>query len=186
MKTSENLDAWSSGGWGVFIAPQPPTSRWGRLMSMGAPDSPLRRHVTQPLGFWSSWPLEALSSCSTGQVMFTIRCASDFCSDFCRALFAYCSVVRVPLQSTVALDSHCSAGAPDSSVAHRTVRWIIAEGTWRNPRVAGLSCMVLAHRTVRCAVPQSTLVSFAPLYLIPNLSIYWFVLNLYALVEHIF
>jgi hypothetical protein len=30
------------------------------------------------------------------------------------------------------------------------------------------------------------LVSFAPLNLIPNLNIYWFVLNLYAPVEHVF
>jgi hypothetical protein len=45
---------------------------------MGAPDSPVRhqtgnvpcpvrRHVTQPLGFRASRPLEALSSCGTGQ-----------------------------------------------------------------------------------------------------------------------
>jgi hypothetical protein len=30
------------------------------------------------------------------------------------------------------------------------------------------------------------LVSFAPLNLIPNLNIYWFVLNLFAPVEHVF
>ena len=45
---------------------------------MGAPDSSVRhrtltvqylvrRHVTQPLGFGAGRPLEALSSCSTGQ-----------------------------------------------------------------------------------------------------------------------
>jgi hypothetical protein len=45
---------------------------------MGAPDSlvrhrtgpvhcPVRRHVTQPLGFWSSQPLAPLCSCGTGQ-----------------------------------------------------------------------------------------------------------------------
>jgi hypothetical protein len=45
---------------------------------MGAPDSlvhhrtgtipcPVRRHVTQPLGFGAGRPLEALSSCGTGQ-----------------------------------------------------------------------------------------------------------------------
>jgi hypothetical protein len=167
---------------------------------MGAPDSPVRHRTLSgvPPRHPTVRVLEQLTiggfvlmrhqtvRCHTGQVLFTVWCASDFCSDFWRALFAYCSVVRVPLQSTIALDSHCSAGAPDSPVARRTVRWIIAEGAWRNPRVAGLSCTVLAHRTVRCAVPQHTLVSFAPLYLIPNLNIYWFVLNLYAPVEHIF
>jgi hypothetical protein len=45
---------------------------------MSAPDSPVRhrtgtvhclvcRHVTQPLGFGAGQPLEALSSCGTGQ-----------------------------------------------------------------------------------------------------------------------
>jgi hypothetical protein len=43
-----------------------------------------------------------------------------------------------------------------------------------------------APDTVRCAVPQHTLASFAPLDLIPNLNIYWFVLNLCAPVEHVF
>jgi hypothetical protein len=63
---------------GGIYSPQPPTSRSGRLLSMGAPNSlvrhrtglvdcPVRRHVTQPLGFGSSRPLEALSSYGTGQ-----------------------------------------------------------------------------------------------------------------------
>jgi hypothetical protein len=34
---------------------------------MGAPDSPVRRHVTQYLGLGAGRPLEALSSCCTGQ-----------------------------------------------------------------------------------------------------------------------
>jgi hypothetical protein len=57
---------------GGIYSPQPLTSRWGRLLSMGAPDSPVRyqtgivgcpvrRHITQPLGFGSSRLLEALS-----------------------------------------------------------------------------------------------------------------------------
>jgi hypothetical protein len=58
------LELWWLGG---IYSPQPPTSRWGRLLSMGAPDNPVRRHVTQPLEFGSSRPLEALSSSGTGQ-----------------------------------------------------------------------------------------------------------------------
>jgi hypothetical protein len=42
--------------------------------------------------------LALLSSCGTGQVLFSVRCASDFCSDFCHALFALSAL----LQSTVA------------------------------------------------------------------------------------
>jgi hypothetical protein len=33
---------------GGIYSPQPPTSRWGRLLSMGAPDSPVR-HRTGPV-----------------------------------------------------------------------------------------------------------------------------------------
>jgi hypothetical protein len=36
---------------GGIYSPHPPKNRWGRLLSMGAPDSPVRRHVTQSLGF---------------------------------------------------------------------------------------------------------------------------------------
>jgi hypothetical protein len=127
------LELWWLGG---IYSPQPPTSRWGRLLSMGAPDS-LVRHRTL-----SGAPPHHLTvrvreqsivggfvllrhrtiRCHTRQVLFTVRYASDFCYDFWRALFAYCSIVRVPLQSIVALDSRCSAGAPDSLVAHKIVR----------------------------------------------------------------
>jgi hypothetical protein len=132
--------------------------------------------------------------CHIGQVMFTVWCASDFYSNFCHALFAYCSIVRVSLQSTIALDSRCSAGVPDSPVNYSRGRlekpesgWfeLYGPGTPDTVRWCTVHCPV-AHRTVRCAVPQHTLVSFVPLYLIPNLSIYWFMLNLYAPVEHIF
>jgi hypothetical protein len=43
-------------GWlGVFITPTTKLAVWWRLLSYGAPDSPVR-HVTRPLGFdrWSS------------------------------------------------------------------------------------------------------------------------------------
>jgi hypothetical protein len=63
---------------GGIYSPQPPTSHWGRLLSMGAPDSPVRhrtgtvgcpvcRHVTQSLGFGGRSTIGALSSCGTGQ-----------------------------------------------------------------------------------------------------------------------
>jgi hypothetical protein len=55
---------------GGIYSPQQP-SRWGRLLAMGAPDSPVRhrtgpihypvrRHITQPLWFGSSRPLAPL------------------------------------------------------------------------------------------------------------------------------
>jgi hypothetical protein len=52
--------------------------------------------------------------CHTGQVLFTVWCASDF----------YRALLRIVAfaESTVALDSCCSTGAPDSPVAHRMVQ----------------------------------------------------------------
>jgi hypothetical protein len=63
---------------GGIYSPQPLGSRWPRLLAMGAPDSPVRhrtdtvccpvrRHVSQPLGFGASRTLETLSSCGTRQ-----------------------------------------------------------------------------------------------------------------------
>jgi hypothetical protein len=86
---------------------------------MGAPDSPVRhrtgivpcpvrRHVTQPLGFGAGRPLEALSSCGTGH-----SCAPlTSCSDFCRDTVAYCSSVKSRPFAQIAVDP----------LAHRAVR----------------------------------------------------------------
>jgi hypothetical protein len=95
---------------GGIYSPQPPSSRWGRLLAMGAPDSsvhhrtvtvgyPVRRHITQPLGFGGSRPLAPLSSCGTGQsgaTSDTVRCASDSAALTLRALF--------PLSAAFAVD----------------------------------------------------------------------------------
>jgi hypothetical protein len=81
-----------------IYSPQPPKSHWGRLLAMGAPDSPVRHrtgpihcpvrcHVTQPLGFGAKLTVGALSPCGTGQVLFTIRCASDSAALTLHALF---------------------------------------------------------------------------------------------------
>jgi hypothetical protein len=45
IRSSECLDSWSGGGCGVFIAPNHQFNRWGRLLSMGAPDSPVRHRT---------------------------------------------------------------------------------------------------------------------------------------------
>jgi hypothetical protein len=54
-------------GWGGIYSHQPNCSHWRRVLAMGAPDSPVCRHVILLLGLGASRPLEALSSCSTGQ-----------------------------------------------------------------------------------------------------------------------
>jgi hypothetical protein len=51
--------------------------------------------------------------------------------------------------------SRCPAGAPDSPVAHRTVRWIIAELRLENPKLRSLSWFTLVHRTLSGGTPDS-------------------------------
>jgi hypothetical protein len=74
---------------GVFIALNHQGSRWGGCCRWDCPvrhrtytvQCPVFRHVTQPLGFWSSWPLVPLSACGTGQSGAPLTRCSDFCRD---------------------------------------------------------------------------------------------------------
>jgi hypothetical protein len=81
-----------------------------------------------------------------------VRCPSDFAALtsawYCAALFTWQS-------RPLALASRCSAGTPDSPVAHRTVRWIIVERAMEFPRVAGLKLYDLVHRTLSGSTPDS-------------------------------
>jgi hypothetical protein len=46
MQYAGNLDALNSGGWGGGIySPNHQNSRWGGLLSMGAPNSPVRHQT---------------------------------------------------------------------------------------------------------------------------------------------
>jgi hypothetical protein len=60
------------------------------------------------------------------------------------------------VQSTVALIAVAPLGAPDSPVPHRTVRLIIAECAWKNPKMKSLrSIHPGAPDTVRWHTGQS-------------------------------
>jgi hypothetical protein len=124
---------------------------------MGAPDSPVRhrtgiaccpvrRHVTQSLGFGAKSAIGALSSCDTGQSGAPLTC----CSDFCAALLIYQSR---PLR----VDSRCSASTPDSLVNYSGARLRFPESGWLTPVWSWCTghCPV-AHWTVRCAILQHT------------------------------
>jgi hypothetical protein len=109
---------------GVFIAPTTKTTVGVGLLSMGAPDSPVRqpRHPTVRVLTIST--VGALTSWGTGQsgaapdrYCSLSGAPSSACSDSTRTVCALCSC-----QSTVVLVSRCSAGTPDSPVTHRTVR----------------------------------------------------------------
>jgi hypothetical protein len=95
MNSSECLDGWSGGGWGVFIAPNHQFNRWGRLLSMGAPDSPVRQPRHPTVRVLTVLTVGALSSYGTGQSSAAPDkyCSlsgvpSGCCSDFARTIRA--------------------------------------------------------------------------------------------------
>jgi hypothetical protein len=154
MHYCECLDGWSGGGWGVFIAPNHLFNRWGRLLSMGATDSPVRQpcHPTVRV-----WPLELCLLMTTDSSVShrtgTVHCPVCLWQLLwiLRELSAHCSSVGDRCSW-----SRCSAGAPDSPVAHRTVRWIIAKRGLRNPKVKSLKSFGPgAPSTVRWHTEQS-------------------------------
>jgi hypothetical protein len=148
------LDAWSGGGWGVFIALNHQIAVGGGCCRWAHRTVRCASHITQQLGFGSFWPLEALSSSGTRHALFTIRCASDFCALTLRALFFTFQRSSRLFAVVRCASSRCSAGAPDSPVNYSGARPKKPEGgefgtvrswcTWHCP---------VAHRTVRCARP---------------------------------
>jgi hypothetical protein len=127
---------------GVFIALNHENNRWEWLLSIGAPDTVrCDSHITQPLGFEHSRLLELRLLVApnssvlhrTGTVHYPVRLWRLLW--LLRALSAHYSVRMCLLQSTVALVAGAPLGAPDSPVAHRTVRWIIGERGLKNPNV---------------------------------------------------
>jgi hypothetical protein len=144
MKSDECLDGWSGGGWGVFLSLNHQTTVGEGLLSMGAPDSPVRQPRHPTVRVWAQTIVGDLSSSGTEQSgtapdrHYSLSGAPLTAALLYRALLRTVHLILQLLQSTIARRSHCSTGAPDSPMAHRTFRWIIAECGLRNPRVASL------------------------------------------------
>jgi hypothetical protein len=139
---------------------------------------PLELLTTGPLAVrWCTRQSLSLSDAPSGAALTSAR-AGAHCS---RLLFC----CRWPL----ALYSRFSAGTPDSSVLHRTVRWIIAERLPVFPKVASLELGSLVHRTLSGGTPDSPVcqtraafgLSFALFVWTLSWSFYWFVVNLWHL-----
>jgi hypothetical protein len=179
MGSSEYLDGFEWGGWGIYSL-QPRPSCWLFLLAMGTPDSPVAHRTTivycparatsaRPLGFGAVDRWNPLSFCCTGQSSATSDMSGNLWllrTDFCAALF-----ITFPF----AVDrwrvvNRCSVGSPDMSGAHRTVRWIIAERAWRIPE-SGMFVWSRAWCTpdsVWCATWQHTLMSCSKFNCVTN------------------
>jgi hypothetical protein len=174
MRCLKNLDAWSGSGWGVFIAPTTkPTigkavCRWAhRIVRCATGHSPVRkpRHPTvRVLTVSTVGASDNLGHrtvrCRTGHALFTVQCAFWRCSDSARTVRALFT-----LQATVAPASCCSGGTPDNPMNYSGAALQKPEGeefSLYGPWCIG-HCPV-AHRTVRCARPGFSSVSFAPFF----------------------
>jgi hypothetical protein len=117
---------WLEWRWlGVFIALNHQNNCWGWLLSMGAPDSPVRQPRHPTVRVLTQSTVGALTSGGIGQsgVAPDRHCSlsgAPLTSDLTST--ANYSAVRGTLQSTVALVAVAPLGAPDSPVAHQTVR----------------------------------------------------------------
>jgi hypothetical protein len=112
---------------GVFIAPTTkPTvgeaiCRWAhRIVWCATGHCPVRQPRHPIVRVITVLTVGALTSWDTGQSGATpdrhcsLSGAPSGAAPTLRELFAHCSCCRRPLESTVALDSRCSAGTPDS------------------------------------------------------------------------
>jgi hypothetical protein len=169
--------------WGIY-SPQPQKQPLGQAAINGriGPDTVrCASHVTQPLGFGSSWPLE-----------LWLHAAPD----------RHCTLSGAPLTSTLWLCAHCSplftelaAFAMDRCAEEPLLHWCTGQsgGTPDSP----VNCSGATQEKPKTAefdpvrswcighCDQGTLSFFAPLFLNPFSIFYWFVLNLYAFVEYI-
>jgi hypothetical protein len=164
---------------------------------MGAPDSPVRHrkltvqcpvrhHVTQLLGFWCSWSLAPLSSCGTGQSSGTpdspvpLWLAAQASVAHCVALFilSESTVTRWIVVARWFIGQ--SGGTPDSPVNYSGARMRFPE--------SGCMAFVRPWCTGQSGAPDHSTLKFLLLLLnwVPNLNIYWIVLNLCAPVVHEF
>jgi hypothetical protein len=142
-----------------------------RIVRRATGHCPVRLPRHPAVGFW---PLELLSfgpldsPVVHGQVLWTVRCVSYACSDFC----AHYSALIAVAGDRWRCSSHCSAGTPDNPVRHRTLSGAtpdspvnysgvaprIPEGEQFGVGVPG------APDTVRCARPDTLRLTLA-LYL---------------------
>jgi hypothetical protein len=129
MRCLKNLDAWSGGGWGVFIAPTTkPTvgegcCRWThRTVRCATRHCPVRqpRHPTvrvltvSTVGALTSWGTRQSGGALDRHC--SLSGAPSGAALTLRELSAHCSRCTRTLELTIALDSCCSAGTPNSPV----------------------------------------------------------------------
>jgi hypothetical protein len=113
---------------GGIYSPNHQNNRWGRLLSMGALNSPVRQPRHPTVRVLMVLTVGALTSWGTGQ---SGAAPDRYCSLSgvpssavltLRELSAHCSRIVHLLQTTICAVAIAPHGTPDSPVLHRTVR----------------------------------------------------------------
>jgi hypothetical protein len=143
---------------GGIYSPNHQNGRWGKLLSYGAADSPVRqpRHPTvrvRPLELLTCGPPDSPVVHRTGPVDCPVRHLTSALTSAHAG--THYSVSLFLCRQPLALFSRYSAGTPDSPVLHWTVRWIIAEWLPEFPKLASWRESTLVHRTLFGGTPDS-------------------------------
>jgi hypothetical protein len=190
------IEVWWLGG---IYSPNHQNDRWWRLLSYGAPDSPVRHWTlsgapaTSP-GCWVP-TVGPSNNGATGQSggapdsHYSMSGAPSTPALTSARAGAHCSVSLFLCSRPLALYSRYSTGTPDSPVLHRTVRWIIAERPPWIPKggkfgveLPGAPYIVRWHIGQSGAPDQGSLRLSCSFLFEPSLwSLYWFIVNLWHL-----
>jgi hypothetical protein len=177
---------------GGIYSPNHQTDRLWRLLSYGAPDSPVRHRTLSgaPATSPGRWVLTvgASDNWATGQSggapdsHYSLSGAPSTPVLTSARAVVHCSVSLFLCRRPLALDSRYSAGTPDSLVNYSGVAPKIPEGGKFGVGFPGAPDTVRWH-TGQSGVPDqgSLWVVFCSFYLNPFLDFYWFVLNLWHL-----
>jgi hypothetical protein len=114
------------------------------------------RHPTvrvRPLELWLVGPPDSPVVHRTGPVDCPVRLLAPALTSVRAG--AHYSALNVFYRWPLARSNRCSAGTSDSSVLHRTVRWIIAEHPLKFPKMASSAWISLVHRTLSGGTPDS-------------------------------
>jgi hypothetical protein len=170
---------------GGIYSPNHQNGHWGRLLSYGAPDSPVRqpRHPTvrvRPLELLTSGPPDGLVVHRTGSIHCPLRQLTPALNLHAqsRTVHCSCSCCRRPLAQVAV----APLGTPDNTVNYIGVAPRIPEGGKFGVDLPGAPDTVRWHTGQSGAPDQDNLrLSFALFIWTLSLSFYWFVLNLWHL-----
>jgi hypothetical protein len=187
------MEVWWLGG---IYSPNHQKNCWWGLLSHGAPDSPVRHRTLS--GAPTTWPDRWILTVGAFDIWATGQSggAPDRSCRLSGAPSGACLTSARTVAHFMLLQATVGAVVAVAPLAHRTVRWIIAERPPEFPKVSSLESGSLVHRTLSGGAPDTVRwhtgqssaphqgrlrLSFDLFVWILSWSFYWFVENLWHL-----